>query len=289
MSRFRFVSAHRQDHSVKRLCSAVEVSRSGYYAWCGRPPSDRVVADAHLTNAIFDVYVASRRTYGAPRIHGQLKRLDTHVGCKRVARLMRQHGLVGAHSRKKWRRGRPDIAPAPDLLNRDFTATRPNEAWVADITEFATGEGKLYLAGVRDLYGKGLVGWAMAERQTSELVIDAVVMAVTRRDPAGQLVHHSDKGCQYTSLEFTNRLMDLGLVPSYGSTGDCYDNAAMESFWATLKRELAWIHGTNNFMTRAALRHALFDYIETFYNRQRTQAGLGHRSPLDYETDPMVA
>lgn len=223
MSRFRFVSAHRQEHSVKRLCAAVEVSRSGYYAWCARPPSPRLVDDAHLTNAIFDVYVASRRTYGAPRVHGQLKRADTHVGVKRVARLMREHQLVGAHSRKKWRPGRPDIAPAPDLLNRDFSASRPNERWVADITEFRTGQGKLYLAGVRDLYGKGLVGWAMAERQTSELVIDAVVMAVTRRAPVERLVHHSDKGCQYTALDFTNRLMDLGLVPSYGSTGDCYD------------------------------------------------------------------
>src|SRR5262249_29183437 len=143
VSRFRFVSAHRQQHSVKRLCAAVDVSRSGYYAWCERPPSDRVVADAHLANAIHDIYQPSRGTYGAPRIHGQLERRGIHVGCKRVARLMREHRLVGAHSRTKWRRGRPDIAPAPDLLNRDFTASGPNERWVADITEFRTGEGKL--------------------------------------------------------------------------------------------------------------------------------------------------
>jgi transposase InsO family protein len=152
---------------------------------------------------------------------------------------MAELALVGVHSRKKWRRGRLDVAPAPDLLKRDFSASRPDERWVADITEFMTGEGKLFLAGVKDLYGRGLVGWSMGTRQTSELVIEAVSMAVARRDPVIPPLHHSDKGCQYTSLDFTNRLHELGLVPSYGSTGDCYDNAAMETFWATLKRELS--------------------------------------------------
>jgi hypothetical protein len=177
--------------------------------------------------------------------------------------------LVGVHSRKKWRRGRLEVAPAPDLLKRDFSASRPDERWVADITEFMTGEGKLFLAGVKDLYGRGLVGWSMGTRQTSELVIEAVSMAVARRDPLIPPLHHSDKGCQYTSLDFTNRLHELGLVPSYGSTGDCYDNAAMETFWATLKRELSWIHGPLIYMNRARLRSALFDYIEIFYNRER--------------------
>ncbi len=169
------------------------------------------------------------------------------------------------------------------------SATRPDERWVADITEFMTGEGKLFLAGVKDLYGRGLVGWSMSTRQTSELVIEAVSMAVARRDPVIPPLHHSDKGCQYTSLEFTNRLHELGLVPSYGSTGDCYDNAAMETFWATLKRELSWIHGPLIYMNRARLRSALFDYIEIFYNRERAQAGLGHLSPLDYEAALVVA
>lgn len=266
-----------------------KVSRSGYYAWASRPPSPRCVDDAYLADTIRDIYRRSRCTYGAPRVHGQLCRVGTRVGRKRVARLMAELDLVGVHSRKKWRRGRLDVAPAPDLLKRDFSASGPDERWVADITEFMTGEGKLYLAGVRDLYGRGLVGWSMGDRQTSELVIEAVSMAVARRDPIAPPVHHSDKGCQYTSLDFTNRLRELGLVPSYGSTGDCYDNAAMETFWATLKRELNWIHGPLVYMNRARLRSALFDYIEIFYNRERAQAGLGHLSPFDYESALVVA
>lgn len=266
-----------------------KVSRSGYYAWASRPPSERCIDDAYLTEAIRDIYQRSRSTYGAPRIHGQLCRIGTRVGRKRVARLMADADLVGVHSRKKWRRGRLDVASAPDLLKRDFSASAPNERWVADITEFMTGEGKLFLAGVRDLYGRGLVGWSMGTRQTSELVIEAVSMAVARRDPGEDLVHHSDKGCQNTSLDFTNRLGDLGLVPSYGSTGDCYDNAAMETFWATLKRELSWIYGPLIYMNRARLRSVLFDYIEIFYNRERAQAGLDHLSPFDYEAGLVVA
>lgn len=242
-----------------------------------------------MTDTIREIHQRSRRTYGAPRIHGQLCRLGTRVGRKRVARLMAQEDLVGVHPRKKWRRGPLDVAPAGDLLKRNFSASRPNERWVADITEFSTGEGKLFLAGVRDLCGRGLVGWSMGNRQTSELVIEAVTMAVARREPDTELIHHSDKGCQYTSLDFTNRLRELGLVPSYGSTGDCYDNAAMETFWATLKRELSWMHGPLIYMSRSRLRSALFDYIEIFYNRERAQAGLGHLSPLDYEASLVVA
>jgi transposase InsO family protein len=266
-----------------------KVSRSGYYAWAIRGPSPRTLDDAYLSDTIRDIYKRSRCTYGAPRVHGQLCRIGTRVGRKRVARLMADLELVGVHSRKKWRRGRLDVAPAPDLLQRDFSATGPNERWVADITEFMTGEGKLFLAGVRDLFSRRLVGWSMGPRQTSELVIEAVSMAVARREPGDDVVHHSDKGCQYTSLDFTNRLRDLGLVPSYGSTGDCYDNAAMETFWATLKRELSWMHGPLIYMTRARLRTVLFDYIEIFYNRERAQAGLGHLSPLDYEATLVVA
>lgn len=284
MSCFRFVSAHQGEYPVKRLCQLVEVSRSGFYDWNGRPPPDRFFNDAVLANKIHTIYRRSRGTYGAPRVTGQLARGGDRVGCKRVARLMHDNNLVGAHARKKWRRGRRDVAPAPDRLNRDFSASRPNQKWVADISEFVTGEGKLYVAGVRDLCHRGLVGWAMGERQTADLVIDAVVMAVARRQPDGPLVHHSDKGTQYTSLAFTNHLEDLGLIASYGSTGDCYDNAAMETFWATLKREITWIHGTLAFDTRAELRRVLFDYIEIFYNRQRHQAGLDHLTPNDYET-----
>jgi putative transposase len=279
---FRFVSSHEVSYPVNKLCALAEVSRSGYYDW-SRGPSQRAVADAYLEDAIRQIHHRSRGTYGAPRIEGQLRRVGICVGRKRVARLMHDARLVGAHSRRKWRRGRIDVAPASDLLNRDFTASRPNERWVADVSEFNTGEEKLFLAGVRDLYGRGLVGWAMSDRQSADLVIDAMVMAVGRRNPSGPLVHHSDKGSTYTAIAFTERLEELGLFPSYGSTGDCFDNAAMETFWATLKREIAWIHGTIHFTTRAQLRSILFEYIEVFYNRERAQSGLGHVSPSDYE------
>lgn len=283
MSRFRFVHDHRHLYEVKRLCRLVEVSRSGYYAWASRPLSERFMGDAFLANQIVDIHRRSRCTYGAPRIHGQLARVGCRVGRKRVARLMAEHHLVGAHSRRRWRKGRRGVAPAADLLERDFTASGPNERWVADITEFMTDEGKLFVAGVRDLYSKALVGWSMGERATSELVIDAVVMAVARREPAGKPIHHADQGTQYTALDFTNRLEDLGLVPSYGSVGDALDNAGMETFWATLKRELIWTTGVKRFETRAALRTALFDYIEIFYNRERHQAALDHLSPAEFD------
>jgi transposase InsO family protein len=199
VSRFRFVADHAQTYPVKRLCATVGVSRSGFYAWRRRPPSARAGSDAELLVAIRRIHKASRRTYGAPRVWGQLRRKGHRVGCKRVARLMRHARLVGAHSRRRWRRGRPDVAPAPDRLNRDFTADRPNQRWVADICEFPTGEGKLYVAGIRDLCHRGLVGWAMGEHQDAELVVDALVMDLARTvadvDSDG-LVHHSDRGSQ---------------------------------------------------------------------------------------------
>lgn len=289
MSRFRFVDDHQDAYPVKRLCELVEVSRSGFYAWRARPACARAVADAELVVEIRAIHDRSRGTYGAPRIEGQLRRHGRCHGRKRVARLMRANGLVGAHARRRWRRGRPDTAPAPDLLERDFYAPGPDQRWVGDITEFATGDGKLYLAGILDLHDRSLVGWSMSERARTDLVLDALVMAITRRHPDGEIIHHSDRGSVYTSLRFANHLEDLGLVASFGSTGDAYDNAAMESFWATLKRELAWIHQCQRWSSRAELRAALFDYIEIFYNRSRHQAGLEHRTPSEVYAKTRVA
>ena len=288
MSRFRFVADHQAGYPVKRLCELVEVSRSGFYAWRDRPPCQRAVDDEDLTVEIRAIHERSRGTYGAPRVEGQLRRRGRRHGCKRVARLMRQEGLVGAHARRKWRRGRPETAPAPDLLQRDFTASAPDQRWVADITEFATDDGKLFLAGIVDLCDRCCVGWSMHERATADLVIDALVMAISRRDPTG-VTHHSDHGSVYTSLRFANHLEDYGLVASFGSVGDAYHNAAMESFWATLKRELAWIHRRPRWSSRAELRAALFDYIEIFYNRDRHQAGLEHRTPAEVYAAARVA
>jgi len=283
VSRFRFVCDYRHEYPVKRLCRLSEVSTSGFYAWLKRPPSERSLADRALLAEIEQIHRESRCTYGAPRVHGQLGRRGVRVGCKRVARLMRSHRLVGVNPRRRWRRGRPDIAPAPDLLQRDFKAERPNQRWVADITEFPTDEGTLYLAGVRDLCHRGLVGWATGAHQDAELVVDALTMALWRctPDPEG-LVHHADRGSQYTSLDLCATATLAGLKVSFGSTGDCYDNAAMETFWSTLKREIRWIRGSLRFPTRAAGRLYLFEYIEVFYNRQRHQTALGHLTPLEY-------
>jgi putative transposase len=175
------------------------------------------------------------------------------------------------------------VAPAPDRVDRDFTAEHPDQVWLADITQFRTIDGVFYVAGVLDIATKRLVGWSMSNRQTSTLVIDAMVMAATRRDQTSGVVHHSDRGSQYTSMAFTDRLADLEIVASFGSVGDCYDNAPMESFWATMKREMAWIHGDVAVKTRGQLRAVIFDYIEVFYNRQRHQAGLNHMTPQEYE------
>ena len=263
------------------LCRLVELPRATYYRWASGVMSDRLLDDAYLANDIVDIYRQSRGTYGSPRVWGQLRRRGIRVGEKRVARIMAELGLVGAHSRRKWRRGRPDTAPAPDLLERDFTAERSDLRWVADITEFACCDGKLYLAGIKDLHDQGLAGWSMGERQTTDLVVGALVMALARRDPNGDLVHHADRGSQYTAVEFTNRLADWELLASYSSTGDCFDNAAMESTWAALKREIRHIHGDWSGLTRSELRTILFDYIETFYNRSRHQARLEHRTPAE--------
>ena len=282
MTGFRFVDDHQAEYRITDLCRVAGVSRSGYYAWRTRGPSPQAVANAELLDEIREIHERSRGTYGAPRIRGQLRRRGRRVSRHRVARLMRHDGLVGAHGRRRWRRGRhPAMVPTPDLLERDFTAPASDLRWVADISEFGCEDGKLYLAGIRDLHDHTLVGWSMGERQTTDLVVAALVMALGRRHPSDELVHHADHGTQYTSVEFTNRLTDWGLVGSYGSVGDCFDNAAMEAFWATLKKEVRHIWGPIETFTRSEMRTILFDYIEVFYNRSRHQAGLDDRTPAE--------
>ena len=285
MSRFRFVADHRATYEVKRLCENVEVSRPAFYAWTKRPAPPRAKTNSDLMSLITEIHDRSRGTYGEPRITGQLHKRGQEVNHKRVARLMRVHGLVGVSNRRKWRRGHPTTSvPAPDLLERDFTATAPNQRWVADITEFLTGEGRLYLAGIMDLYSRRVIGWSIGPRRPAELVVDALVMAIARREPDDGVVHHADHGSQYTSMVFTDTAENARVALSFGRVGTAYDNAAMEAFWSTLKRELAHIHQRDRWDTRDELRHALFDYIEVFYNRQRHQARLGHQTPADYET-----
>jgi transposase InsO family protein len=284
VTRFRFVSDHATEYGVKRMCKVLKVSRSGYYDWKSRGESKHAKRDAELVALIGEIHQRSRTTYGAPRVHAELRRLDQRCGKKRVARLMATNCLVGAHARRKWRRGRPDVAPAPDLVNRDFTASRPDEIWAADVTQFWTTEGWLYFAGVIDLYSRRVVGWSMSNSPDADLVIDALLMGFQRRRPDEKLIHHSDRGAVYTSLAFGNHAADLGITRSFGSTGDCYDNAAVESLWATLKRDLNWIYGRKTWTSRDLLRSAVFDYIEGFYNPERIQKRLGYRSPADFES-----
>jgi len=282
--RFRFVADHRHAYGVKRLCRVLGVSRSGFYAFLDRSPSPRQVADTALGTRIAEIYEQSRRTYGSPRVHAELARRGVRCGRKRVARLMRAHHQVGVHARRRWRTARAGAAVAGlDLVRRNFNPSGPNQLWAADVTQFRTGQGWLYLAAVLDLWSRRVIGWAIGPAVNAELVGDALLMAFQRRRPDRRVVHHSDRGAVYTSLAFSARLTALELDQSFSAVGSCYDNAAVESFFATLKRELAWIHQDTKWATRAELRAALFDYIEAFYNTQRIQRRLGDQSPLDFE------
>ena len=278
---FGFIEAEKAHHPVTVLCRVLGVSRSGYYAWRERPASARTRSNLALTDRIRTIHERSRGTYGAPRIHAELRYEGISCSRKRVARLLRCAGLHGCHRRKGPRTTRRalDSAPAPDLVRRDFVAAAPDRLWVADITYVPTWAGFLYLAVVLDVCTRRVVGWAMAEHLRTELVIEAVEMALWRRHPTG-VIHHSDQGSQYTSLAFGQRLRDAGMHASMGSRGDCFDNAMAESFFATLECELL---ARQSFPTRNAARLALFDYIEGFYNTHRRHSALDYLSPIAYE------
>ncbi len=263
------------------MCRLLRVSRSGYYAWRHRPASARDVANESLVSVIRDVHEHSRGTYGARRVHAEL-RLDygLHVSRKRVARLMRLHGLSGVHRRKgRGRRGNSHLLH-DDHVAGEFTQDAPNRVWMADVTQHPTGEGWLYLAVVLDACGRRVVGWAMDERVTTELVLAALKMAQHTRKPLPGLIHHSDQGAVFTSLRFGRHLNASGVIGSMGRSGTPADNAVVESFFATLQTELLDRH---TWPTRDNLRTAIFEYIEIFYNRQRRHSHLDYLSPTDYE------
>jgi putative transposase len=283
VSCYRLIDAERAHHTVSRLARVLGVARAGYYAWSSRPASARTLADQALTEQIRQIHARSRETYGAPRVHAELRLgLDIRVGRKRVARLMRDARLQGVHRRRLrgLTRRDPQAAPAPDLVERNFTPPAPDRLWVADITQQRTGEGWLYVAVVLDSFSRRIVGWSMADHLRTELVLDALDMAIAQRQPGAGLIHHSDHGCQYTSLTFGRRLQQAGLVASMGTIGDALDNAVAESFFATLECELL---DRYDWPTRQALRTAVFDFIEVFYNRQRRHSTIDHHTPADYE------
>jgi putative transposase len=284
---FGFVLARKAEHSIKLMCRVLEVSRSGYHAWATRPLSARVAEDARLSARIAELHAMRRGVYGSPRIWADLVLDDgERIGRKRVERLMRQAGLSGLIT-KQYRSTTvrvPGVRVAEDLLDRQFAAGAPNRCWVADITYLRTWEGWLYLVAVQDLYSRRIVGWSMADHMRSELVCDALQMALARRRPEAGLIWHSDQGSQFVSLAFGQQARAAGIAQSMGSKGDCYDNAVAESFFATLKKEL--IH-RRAWPTKTELRTETFDYIEVFYNRERRHSTLGQRSPADYENSTM--
>ena len=288
MSAFKLIEAERASFSVPLMCRMLGVSRSGYYDWRGRAPSQRQRTDARLTERIHQIYERSRRTYGYPRVHAELRAMGIRCGRKRVARLMRKAGLQGclrARRRRRTTRRDGSTVPASDLVCRNFAAVAPDRLWVADITYVKTEEGFLYLSFVLDAYSRKLVGWAMATHLRTELVVDAFQMALWRRKPTpGLLIHHSDQGVQYTSLSFGKTLAEAGIVPSMGRVGSAYDNALAESFVATLKTELLYRH---SWLTRECTRTAIFEYLEGFYNRYRLHSALGYRSPAAFEEGRM--
>jgi len=275
------MTANQAMFPIQTMCKSFGVSRAGYYAWLGRQPSTRSRADADLTERIKAIHKASRETYGAPRIHAELIDEGVYVGRKRVERLMKAAGIAGVSRRKAARTTFRDerIRPALDLVDRNFHAERPNQLWVADITYVPTWAGFLYLAVVLDAFSRRIVGWAMGHDLKTQLVLDALNMALTQRRPA-EVIHHSDQGSQYTSIAFGLRCKEAGVRPSMGSVGDAYDNAMCESFFATLECEL---FDRRKFRTKAEARMAVFQFIEGWYNPGRRHSALGYQSPVNYE------
>jgi putative transposase len=283
VSVYRIISAERASFPVSVMCEVLGVSRSGYHGWEKRAPSDRVLSDAWLTSRIAEIHERARGVYGSRRVQAELRLgQDIRISRRRVRRLMRQAGISGL---VKVKRGRttirvPGVRVADDLVERKFRPDAPNVLWVADITYLRTWEGWLYLAAVQDAYSRRIVGWAMTEHMRTELVADALGMAVHRRQPEPGLVHHSDQGSQYVALGFGQQARDAGIAVSMGSKGDAYDNAVAESFFATIKKEL--VH-RQSWPSRRDLSSAVFEYIEAFYNRQRRHSTLGYLSPEEYE------
>ncbi len=280
---YAFVSAEKASYPIALMCRVLEVNRTAFHAWARRPPSKRETDDALLSRRIVEIHGENRGVYGARRIHAELRHADNlGVGRKRVERLMRNAGISGLVKR---RRGKttisvPGVRTASDLVERDFNPQAPDRLWTADITYIRTWEGWLYLASIIDCYSRRIVGWSMADHLRHELVVDALNMAIDRRQPGRGLIHHSDQGSQFTALVFGQRCRLAGINVSMGSRGDCFDNAVCESFHASIKKELLHRH---SWATKAEARTAVFEYIETFYNQRRRHSTLGYIAPALYE------
>jgi putative transposase len=282
--KYRFIETHRKQYTVSRLCLMLGIKRSGYYAWKKRKPSQRMQNNQALIDHIRRIYKKSRKTYGSPRVYAQLKKQGIACNKKRVAKLMQEDGLK---VQRKYRKvsttnSKHKYSVAPNVLNREFQAEKPNQKWVADITYIQTKEGWLYLAGVLDLFSRKIVGWDMSSQIDGTLVENALRMALFQRRPDQGLLHHSDRGSQYASHQIRNILAANQILVSMSGKGNCYDNAVMESFWGTLKNE--WVH-QQKYQTRSQARTDIFCYIEGFYNTVRLHSTLGYLSPVEFEAN----
>jgi putative transposase len=277
--------ANQANYPVRKMCRVLRVSASGYYAWVDRPPSARAIADAVMVERIRAVHAESDSTYGMPRVRAELMDQGVRISRKRVARLMRRHGIRGVSRRRGFvvtTRRDETHRPAPDLVNRRFVADGPNQLWVADMTYVPTWAGFIFLAVVLDVWSRRVVGWSIGEQISAELVLAALNMALEQRRP-DDVVHHSDQGSQYTSVRFGERCKTMGVRPSMGTVGDAYDNAMAESFFASLECELL---DRRSFQSKTEARLALFTYIEGWYNPRRRHSALGFQSPANFERNP---
>ncbi len=286
--KYRAIGEHADRFDIRLMCRALKVSSAGYYAWRSRPESRRAQANRSLLGEIRTTHVESRHTYGSPRIWQTLRSRGHRVGENRVARLMRGNGIC-AKTVKKWKATTDSshrLPVAANTLDRQFAVTSPNRVWAGDITYIWTEEGWLYLACVLDLYSRAVIGWAMGSRLTADLAQEALMMALWRRKPKPGLLHHSDRGVQYASREYQRQLTDAGITCSMSRKGNCWDNACVESFFATLKKEL--VHD-RRYSSREEAKQDIFEYIEVFYNRQRRHTTLGYRTPAEFEAMSNVA
>lgn len=282
--KFAFIHAEKASFPIAAMCRVFGVTRQGYYAYAHRAPSARVVAEAALCESIREIFAESRETYGSPRVLEQLQRRGLKVGKRRVERAMRGMGLTPPTPRRHRTTTvrDPKHPVAPNELARDFAARRPNERWVTDITYVWTDEGWAYVAIILDLFSRAVVGWSLDATLSTQLPLAALQSAVARRRPSAGLLHHSDRGCQYTSAQYRDALDALGITVSMSRTGNCWDNAVAEAFFATLKNEL--IH-RRTWRSRFELRHAVFEYIEVFYNRRRLHSSLDYKTPAEVEQE----
>lgn len=286
--KFVFIHAEKANFPVRALCRILRVSRQGYYAFAKRPPSARSASDSALRAKVTQVHHESEKRYGSPRVLRELRRQGLRVGKSRVERAMRSLGLI-ARPRRRFRlttKANPAHEVVPNVLDRNFTASRPNERWVTDITYVSTDEGWCYLAAIIDLFSRTVVGWSLDATLSTSLPLAALDMALRRRRPEAGLLHHSDRGCQYTSAEYRSVLAERSVTVSMSRKGNCWDNAVAESFFSTIKTEL--IHG-RRWAGRLELRSAVFEYIEVFYNRRRLHSALNYKTPAEIENEYTAA